>query len=284
MGMFTLKVIKISETGSIGRQLQTVVTVNGVKTSFRYEGATTRHHPVLIDTPIEDKVVKASIKVDVTELDKKYNDGPYSGTMDINVDPAAAATLDYPTPLVIPIQEVGAIGKNKGKKATLSFYFESAITCKNGANNRTTSDEGIDFITNNEGGIKNKAYQDQAKVWTIGVGHKIQLPQEKDLLTKTISDDEAKALLRQDLTTAESAVNALVKVCLTQNQFDALVDFVFQEGRGHFFTSTLRKKINSNASEAGIRAEFAKWILIGKNPSQNLIDRRKADADLYFTK
>jgi lysozyme len=284
MGMFTPKIVKIGETGSIGRQLQTVVTVNGVKTSFSYEGATTRHHPVLIDASIEDKVVKASISVDVTELDKKYNDGPYPGTMDINVDPAAAATQDYATPLVVPIQEVGAIGKNKDKKATLSFYFESAITCKKGTNNRTTSDEGIAFITTIEGGIKHKAYPDAGHM-SIGVGHQIQKGEEY-LLTATITDAEALMLLTKDLAKAEKAVNSHVSVCLKQNQFDALVSFTFNVGTGSngFSGSTLLKKINANASEADIRAEFARWNMSQGKVNPVLVARRQAEADLYFQK
>ena len=73
------------------------------------------------------------------------------------------------------------------------------------------------------------------------------------------------------------------EICLTQNQYDALVDFTFQEGRGHFAKSTLLTKINAHAPEVEIRAEFAKWVYSGGVIKQGLVNRRKADADLYFT-
>ena len=283
MGMFTFKIVKIEESGSIGRQLKASITANGVTTEFGFEGNTTKNHILLKDADIESKTLVVPVSIQVSEIDKKYPDGPFSGAGKYSVDPSKGDKLDYP-PLPVPITEMGAKGKSKDKKAMLNFYFEANITCRGGKNKRTTSDEGIGFITANEGGIKNKAYKDKGGKWTIGIGHLIILPAEQNFLTNPITDNQAKALLRQDLATAENGVNSLVKVCLTQNQFDALVDFTFQEGRSRLARSALLKKINGTAAEKDIRAEFAKWIYVGTNISQNLVTRRQADADLYFTK
>jgi GH24 family phage-related lysozyme (muramidase) len=55
-------------------------------------------------------------------------------------------------------------------------------------------------------------------------------------------------------------VKDLVKVDLTQQQFDPLVDFVFALGEGRFAKSTLLKDINAgNCDAETIKRDFAMW-------------------------
>lgn len=76
--------------------------------------------------------------------------------------------------------------------------------------------------------------------YTIGYGHKItSQPEFSDYLGKTISRSEGEALFQRDLATAEDAVRRNVIQPLTQNQFDALVDFAFQAGEGNFTKSDI---------------------------------------------
>lgn len=126
-------------------------------------------------------------------------------------------------------------------------------------------------------GLRLEAYLCPAGVWTIGYGHtKGAKP------GMTITRQRAEALLREDLLTAENTVNRL-HLKFNQNQFDALVSFVFNVGSGNFLRSTLLKKIQANANDPAIAAEFNKWNRGGGRVLPGLVKRRQQEAELYFS-
>ena len=139
-----------------------------------------------------------------------------------------------------------------------------------------TSQTGIDLIKRFEG-FSPVAYLCPAGVWTIGYGHTAGV-HEGD----SIDGDTAEDYLREDLTSAEGAVEKYVKVPLKQWQFDALVSFTFNLGAGNLYSSTLLKKVNRNPDDPLIRDEFEKWVYAGGRMLQGLVERRKAEADMYF--
>lgn len=139
-----------------------------------------------------------------------------------------------------------------------------------------TSQTGIDLIKRFEG-FSPVAYLCPAGVWTIGYGHTAGV-HEGD----SIDGDTAEDYLREDLTSAEGAVEKYVKVPLKQWQFDALVSFTFNLGAGNLYSSTLLKKVNRNPDDPSIRQEFEKWVYADGRVLQGLVDRRKAEADMYF--
>lgn len=112
------------------------------------------------------------------------------------------------------------------------------------------SDNGIHFIKEHEG-LRLRAYKDTAGVWTIGYGHTRNVKKGD-----VIDQNTATLYLLQDLRYAEDSINNLVKVPLTQNQYDALVSFQFNTGR--LGQSTLLKLLNKKQyiSAAG---QFEKW-------------------------
>jgi len=145
-----------------------------------------------------------------------------------------------------------------------------------------TSEKGIEFIASHEG-FRLKAYKCPAGVWTIGYGHtKGVMP--GDVITK----EHAIEYLKEDVRDAENAVKRYLNN-LNQNQFDALVSFVFNVGSGNFQSSTLLKKAIVNPNDRSISAEFMKWNK-AKNSSGVLVElpgltkRRQQEANLYFTK
>ena len=140
-----------------------------------------------------------------------------------------------------------------------------------------TSDKGIDLIKKYEG-FRAKAYKCPADKWTIGYGHTLNVKS-----TDVITLDEAESFLRQDVEFAEKEVNRH-NLNINQNQFDALVSFVFNLGVGNFARSTLLRKIKSNANDPTIRKEFERWVYAGGKVLNGLVRRRKEEADLYFTK
>ncbi len=125
-------------------------------------------------------------------------------------------------------------------------------------------------------GFKPNVYIDAAGYKTIGFGHKLLTTENY----KTVTNEEATRLLIKDLTVAESAVNDLVTIKLSQFQFDALVSFVFNVGRGAFARSTLLKKVNAGLF-ADAELEFLKWVNAGGVRVQGLINRRVADSKLF---
>ena len=129
------------------------------------------------------------------------------------------------------------------------------------------SDEGLEHLIKLEGGAQLKMYNDLGDNkghCTIGVGHLVHkgvcngaIPSEKPYL-KGITLNKAKELLKGDLNIAESVVNGSVTVPLAQNQYDALVSFVFNVGGTAFRYSTLLKYINSKQYKKA-SAELLVW-------------------------
>ena len=140
-----------------------------------------------------------------------------------------------------------------------------------------TSNKGIDLIKKHEG-FRSKAYRCSANVLTIGFGHTLNVK-----ATDVITLDEAESFLRQDVEFAENEVNRH-NLNINQNQFDALVSFVFNLGVGNFARSTLLRKIKSNPNDPTIRKEFERWIYAGGKVLIGLVRRRKEEAELYFIK
>jgi len=140
-----------------------------------------------------------------------------------------------------------------------------------------TSDKGIDLIKKYEG-FRAKAYKCPSDKWTIGYGHTLNVKS-----TDVIDKAQAEYFLRQDVEFAEKEVNKH-NLNINQNQFDALVSFVFNLGVGNFARSTLLRKIKSNPDDPTIRKEFERWVYAGGKILTGLIKRRKEEANLYFTK
>lgn len=138
-----------------------------------------------------------------------------------------------------------------------------------------TSQHGLEFITDHEGTVL-RTYKDAVGILTIGVGH--TGPDVKAGMT--ISREQAMELLADDVYEAEHSVNTLVRVPLNQNQFDALVSFVFNVGGTAFSKSTLLKKLNAGDYE-GASKEFSRWNKAGGRELLGLTKRRLAEARLF---
>lgn len=144
-----------------------------------------------------------------------------------------------------------------------------------GVNNLTYSANGLSLTEQFEG-FRLTAYQDQVGVWTIGYGHT-----GPDVTPgQTITVAEAQALLAQDVSSAAGCVNTVVAVKLTQQEFDALVDFVFNLGTGAFKGSTMLRDLN-DGDFTSAAAQFARWDRAGGVVVAGLLRRRQAEAALF---
>ncbi len=124
-------------------------------------------------------------------------------------------------------------------------------------------------------GCKLTAYQDSVGVWTIGYGH------TKGVYDgMTITQDQAEQMLLSELEEYEGYIENMVTVPLTQNQFDALVVWVYNLGPTNFKNSTLLKELNAgNYNAAG--QEITRWNKAGGKVLAGLVKRREAEAELF---
>jgi lysozyme len=145
----------------------------------------------------------------------------------------------------------------------------------------------FDFIKSREG-LKLTAYQDSAGIWTIGYGtilYENNTPVKKgDVITQQKADQ----LIEREITFKSNKVNAAIgTVAINQNQFDALVSFAYNVGTGALMSSTLLKRVKANPADTKIRDAFMVWNKAHVNGKlvavQGLTNRRKAEADLYFS-
>lgn len=101
------------------------------------------------------------------------------------------------------------------------------------------------------------AYRDSAGVLTIGFGH--TGPDVKPGLTWTLAQCEQ--ALDRDLDEAEHDVAMLVKVPLNENQYAALVSFVFNIGGPRFRTSSLLRLLNTGRYDV-VPKKLLEWVNI----------------------
>jgi GH24 family phage-related lysozyme (muramidase) len=135
---------------------------------------------------------------------------------------------------------------------------------------------GLELIKTSEG-FRNKVYLDMAGLPTIGYGHRLMHP---ECYPDGICETQADVILLWDANGAEQAVSRLVKVQLTQGQFDALVDFTFNLGSGRLAASTLLEDLNAGKYEAAA-SELLRWDHSGEQEVASLKARREAEFHLW---
>lgn len=137
-------------------------------------------------------------------------------------------------------------------------------------------DEAITLVKHFEG-IRLIRYKDIIGFPTIGYGH---LCKPNDGLA-IISQEQADDLLMQDLLIAASAVKRLTTYPLSNNQFSALIDFVFNLGVGSYQASTLRMVINRGDFD-DVPTQLNRWVYGKGMKIPGLVARRKAEASLFI--
>jgi lysozyme len=131
------------------------------------------------------------------------------------------------------------------------------------------------------GGPALQTYYDSAGVATIGWGHKILSWED---YTTGITAEEADAILENDVAKTVYALNGLLQVDVTQNQFDAMLCLAFNIGITAFRTSTLLRKVNTGDTE-GAAQEFLVWDKAHVDGKlvvlSGLLDRRQTEQGLF---
>jgi GH24 family phage-related lysozyme (muramidase) len=138
---------------------------------------------------------------------------------------------------------------------------------------------GLALLKRSEG-FRSGVYLDVAGLPTIGYGHRLLHPEN---FPNGISEKTAATFLICDVGYAVQAVDRLVKVPLTQGQFDALVDFTFNLGQGRLAKSTLLKDLNAGHYETAA-AQLLEWDHSGDREVEALKARRAAEYALWHGK
>jgi lysozyme len=142
----------------------------------------------------------------------------------------------------------------------------------------TISAAGLKMIEAHEGnGLPGKpgaAYNDSRGILTIGYGHVIKSGDPYNAGT-VLSQSEMDVLLQKDIAWVNAAIQSLVKVPITQSQYDALADFIFNVGAGGFATSTVLKDLNAG-DNVGAANAFMMW-----NKPPELLGRRNQERSAF---
>lgn len=140
------------------------------------------------------------------------------------------------------------------------------------------SNKGVDLIKKYEG-CRLQAYKPVLgeKYWTIGIGHYGKDVKQDERITM----ERALELFHNDIVPIEKVINGL-NINFKQNQFDALVSWIFNLGVGNFNSSTMKKKILMKANEEEITDQMVKWVNSCGKPLLGLKKRRVDEANLFL--
>jgi len=138
------------------------------------------------------------------------------------------------------------------------------------------NEAGLAIIRQYEG-CELTAYQDAGAVWTVGYGHTGTDVYEG----MKISQARAESLLKTDVESVATAVQALVEVTLNPDSFSALCSFVYNVGGGAFADSMMRAAINAGNMTAAAD-EFSRWVYDNGEVLPGLVTRREAERALFL--
>ena len=139
----------------------------------------------------------------------------------------------------------------------------------------TTSNQGKNLIKEAEG-LRLDAYLCPSGIPTIGWGHTKGVK-----LGHHITVQQAEDMLVEDIAPIERLLNGM-KINFRQEQFDALVSWIFNLGEGKFKGSTMYQRIIRNARDEDITDQMVKWTYSAGRPLPGLIKRRTAESNLFI--
>ena len=125
-------------------------------------------------------------------------------------------------------------------------------------------------------GLRLTSYRDPVGIWTVGYG--TTQGAEPD---QHITEEEAEAMLRHEVAHVEGVLTAAITRPVEQHQFDACVALAYNIGCGNFTHSTLLRKLNAGDRE-GAAEEFGRWCHAGTSVLPGLVERRKAERELFL--
>ena len=159
----------------------------------------------------------------------------------------------------------------------LVVMLPATVTSASADAKQTVSENLITVLKQLEG-FRASAYVSGGQ-WSIGYGTAGSPGQ-------TITEAEADKALRAHLETVETKINTFAakwNLSFSQQQFDALASFSYNVGTGWMNSSgRLRDAITSGAAEEKFLFGMSLWANNGASPDPGLLQRRMAEADIYW--
>jgi lysozyme len=184
-------------------------------------------------------------------------------------------------------------GCNRGEKA--QFPTEDTLTpgIFLGPEERAVLPQGMELrpifetglqLTKTSEGFRSRLYNDAAHYCTIAYGHLIKRAPcngtEPGEFRKGVTEPRGAKLLVADMEQAQIAVLTGVRVDLTDGQYAALCDFVYNVGGGNFKSSTLLRMVNARRHDQ-VPFQLRRWAKAGGRELPGLVTRREREIDLY---
>ena len=136
------------------------------------------------------------------------------------------------------------------------------------------SEEGRQLIKKFEG-CELQAYKCSANVWTIGYGRTKNVSRGD-----TCTQEQADKWLEEELPVYGAYVSDAVLVPLDQNEFDALVSWVYNLGPTNLNNSTMLKVLNDNKKNE-VPNQMRRWNKANGKVLEGLERRRLAESLLF---
>lgn len=148
------------------------------------------------------------------------------------------------------------------------------------------SQNGIDLIKHYEG-CSLTSYRDSDNILTIGYGHTGNVYENEQ-----ITQEQADQYFLNDISSFVRMLNNALTVSVSQNQFDALLSFLYNVGPGEVGVkdglfhlksggpSTLWKMVESKNFE-GAASQFTLWCRSGGVVLRGLLARRRSEQNLF---
>lgn len=144
------------------------------------------------------------------------------------------------------------------------------------------SQKGADFIASFEKEVLH-VYDDGFHYPTLGIGHLLTPAELKQFPMGTpITKEQSRAFWLADLQKYVGAVNAAVKVSVTQNQFDACCSLCFNIGISGFDHSSVLTFLNEGRIQDAADA-FKRWNKAKGQVVKGLVTRRAAEREMFLT-
>ena len=249
-----------------------------------------------IEVPVINAVVSDSVDIKGWALN---NYGIASVTISVDGKYIYNATKGLVRNDIYKVYSNYSDGLNCGYSYTLDasklIMGSHSITVKATGNDRTVNQASVKFLKGNNGktqisnklavftadyeGYSSTPYRGvDAQNRTIGYGHVITSGETYTYL----SPDSALVLLKKDLQVHVASVNVFTTgVNISQQQFDALVDFAYNCGDDALMQSTLLRDIKSGASMNVIKGQFLLWVHCNGIAYTGLYRRRMDEWNMF---